>query len=267
MIEKKHTVSRLPVYILIDTSGSMAGLPIEQVVSHLRLLVDCLFCTPTTFDTVSLCLVTFGSTAKIELPLSSLDTFIVPSHLDASGATSLGEALRLLCRTRAADLNRKSATSSGDWRPMVFLLSDGEPTDDFDAGLAEFKRQRWGVRIACALNNASEDNLRRFLDNVGAAPDTPDETANLVRISTSDAMQMQAFTKWVVEVINTVSYSQDPDGMAGQALPPLAPGVRVEKASVPTQRRCTIGWWRGCCWACLLGSSVVWLVLHILSRP
>ena len=214
---------RLPVYFLVDTSGSMSGDPINQVTSQLNVVIDGLRTNPQALETAHICLITFGANAQVDVPLTSLENFNLPAHLDAAGSTSLGEALRLLCRTRAADLNRKSATSSGDWRPMVFLLSDGEPTDDFDAGLAEFKRQRWGVRIACAVNNASEDNLRRFLDNVGAARGTPDETGNLVHISTSDTMQMQAFFKWVSDSISAVSNSQDPDGMAGTT-PPASTG-------------------------------------------
>jgi uncharacterized protein YegL len=216
---------RLPVYFLVDTSGSMQGDPINQVASQLGVVIDGLRANPQALETAHLCLITFGSSAKVEVPLTSLETFNIPTHLDASGSTAMGEALQLICRTRASDLNRKTASSSGDWRPMVFLMTDGIPTDDFDAGLAEFKRQRWGVRVACAVNGAEEDNLRKFLDNSGATRGTPDETSNLVHISTTDSMQMQAFFKWVSDSISAASNSQDPDGMAGGAPPSTGGGT------------------------------------------
>jgi hypothetical protein len=60
---------RLPVYLLVDTSGSMAGDPIKQVISQLRVMIEGLRNNPYALETAHLCLITFGSTAKVEVPL------------------------------------------------------------------------------------------------------------------------------------------------------------------------------------------------------
>jgi len=212
---------RLPIYFLVDTSGSMSGDPINQVRTQLSSIIDGLRADPQALETAHLCLITFGATAKVEVPLTSLESFNVPAILDAAGSTAMGEALELLVRTRKADLVPKTGSTAGDWRPMVFLLSDGVPTDDFEAGVRDFKKLRWGVRVACAVNNADESTLNRFLDATDASPGYPDEAGtNLVHVSTADPMRMQAFFKWVSASIAAVSNSANPDDMAGGAPPP-----------------------------------------------
>ena len=212
---------RLPIYFLVDTSGSMSGDPINQVRTQLSSIIDGLRADPQALETAHLCLITFGATAKVDVPLTSLESFNVPAILDAAGSTAKGEALELLTRTRKADLVPKTGTTAGDWRPMVFLLSDGVPTDDFDAGIREFKKLRWGVRVACAVNQADESTLNRFLDASDAPAGYPDESGtNLVHVSTADPMRMQAFFKWVSASIAAVSNSANPDEMAGGAPPP-----------------------------------------------
>jgi uncharacterized protein YegL len=212
---------RLPIYFLVDTSGSMSGDPINQVRTQLSSIIDGLRADPQALETAHLCLISFGATAKVEVPLTSLEHFNVPAVLDAAGSTSMGEALELLVRTRKADLVPKTGTTAGDWRPMVFLLSAGVPTDDFDTGVREFKKLRWGVRVACAVNGADESTLNRFLDASDAPAGYPDEAGtNLVHVSTADPMRMQAFFKWVSASIAAVSGSANPDDMAGGAPPP-----------------------------------------------
>jgi uncharacterized protein YegL len=212
---------RLPIYFLVDTSGSMNGDPINQVRTQLSSIIDGLRADPQALETAHLCLISFGAAAKVEVPLTSLESFNVPAVLDAAGSTAMGEALELLVRTRKTDLVPKTGTTAGDWRPMVFLLSDGVPTDDFDAGIREFKKLRWGVRVACAVNNADESTLNRFLDASDAPAGYPDESGtNLVHVSTADPMRMQAFFKWVSASIAAVSGSANPDDMAGSAPPP-----------------------------------------------
>jgi hypothetical protein len=77
------------------------------------------------------------------------------------------------------------------------------------------------VRVACAVNNADESTLNRFLDATDASPGYPDEAGtNLVHVSTADPMRMQAFFKWVSASIAAVSNSANPDDMAGGAPPP-----------------------------------------------
>jgi uncharacterized protein YegL len=56
---------RLPIYILLDTSGSMRGEPIEAVKTGLRALLSSLSRDPYALETVYLSIITFDREAKI----------------------------------------------------------------------------------------------------------------------------------------------------------------------------------------------------------
>ena len=85
---------RLPVYLLIDTSGSMRGEPIESVNVGLRAMQTSLRQNPYAIETVHLSITTFDSEVKDVLPLTPLEDAMVPEIVcPKSGATLLGEAL------------------------------------------------------------------------------------------------------------------------------------------------------------------------------
>ena len=84
---------KLPVYLLLDTSGSMAGEPIEAVKNGVQLLVSTLRQDPHALETAYLSIIGFGSDASVLVPLSELAAF-QPPPLAASGTTSMGQALK-----------------------------------------------------------------------------------------------------------------------------------------------------------------------------
>ena len=66
---------RLPVYLLLDTSGSMSGEPIEQVKNGLQMLVASLRQDPYALETAWLSVITFSSGANVAVPLTELTAF------------------------------------------------------------------------------------------------------------------------------------------------------------------------------------------------
>lgn len=86
---------RLPVYLLVDTSGSMMGEAIEAVRNGLQMLVSALRQDPYALETAYLSVITFDSHAKQVTPLTELMSFQMPD-IQASGVTAMGEALTLL---------------------------------------------------------------------------------------------------------------------------------------------------------------------------
>ena len=86
---------RLPVYLVLDTSGSMTGEPIEAVKNGVQMLVSALRQDPYALETAYLSVITFDSTARQAVPLTELSMF-QPPKLEASGVTALGDALKLL---------------------------------------------------------------------------------------------------------------------------------------------------------------------------
>ena len=120
---------KLPVYLLLDTSGSMYGEPIEAVKNGVQVLVSTLRSDPYALETAYLSIITFNNTAQQVTPLTELANFQQP-NIDASGCTALGEALSLLANKVDQEVTKTTTDVKGDWKPLVFIMTDGVPTDD-----------------------------------------------------------------------------------------------------------------------------------------
>ena len=209
---------RLPVYLLVDVSGSMHGEPIESVKNGLQMLVAALRKDPQALETAYLSVITFGSSAQQIVPLTELSTFQLP-EIKAGGCTVLGEALKLVCECRDNEVTKTTATRKGDWRPMVFILTDGIPTDDPTEGISEFRARKWGASVCCAAGPGADKNL---LDKI-----TPE---CVVELATADQATLSAFFKWVTESIVSTSKSINESGTSSDSmdqLPPPPPEVQI----------------------------------------
>ncbi len=209
---------RLPVYLLVDVSGSMSGEPIESVKNGLQMLVSALRKDPQALETAYLSVITFGSDAKQIVPLTELAAFQVP-EISAGGCTVLGEALDLVCECAKREVTKTTAEVKGDWRPMMFLMTDGVPTDDPKSGIAKFRSMKWGASVSCAAGCGADT---RLLDQI-----TPE---CVVALDTADSASIAAFFRWVSSSVSTSSKSvnetnKEVEGL--DQLPPPPPEVKV----------------------------------------
>jgi uncharacterized protein YegL len=208
---------RLPVYLLLDTSGSMSGEPIEAVKNGVQLLVSTLRQDPYALETAYLSVLTFDSSARQAVPLTELVSFQPPA-LKASGTTALGEVLALLADCIEREVARTTAETKGDWKPLVFIMTDGSPTDDWRQGLDRLKQARVGILVACAAGQGADSDILKQI------------TETVVRLDTADASTIAAFFKWVSASVATGSQKVDQgqkevDGLAD--LPPPPPEVNL----------------------------------------
>jgi uncharacterized protein YegL len=201
---------RLPVYLLLDTSGSMYGEPIEAVRNGVQVLVSTLRQDPYALETAYLSIITFDSSAKQVTPLTELSTFQEPT-IEANGCTALGEALSLLASCVDREVTKTTAEVKGDWKPLVFIMTDGVPTDDLTKGLEEFRKRKFGTVVACAAGSGADTNTLRQI------------TENVVALDTADSGTIRAFFKWVSASISTGSMKVEETGSEVGSLSELPP--------------------------------------------
>jgi uncharacterized protein YegL len=189
---------RMLVYLLLDVSGSMDGTPIQAVREGVAFLNRELRGTPEAVEMVHLCVIVFNNSAHIVTPLSPLTKFTPPS-LSASGGTNMAAALDLVEREINNTYRPNTGEVRGDYKPAIFLLTDGEP-NDVEAAVRSAERLK---------NRPSGHTLGTFLA-LGCGPHV--NAAVLHRIAKNVALMenmssenIQAFFKWVTASLSTSS--------------------------------------------------------------
>ncbi len=207
---------RLPVYILADVSGSMQGTPIESVKSGIRQLHRDLMGDPQAIESAYLSVLTFSSSAQQVVPLTEVAMFN-PPDLVASGNTNFGDGLRLLIECFDRELVRTTPEVKGDWRPLVFILSDGAPTDtDWPTYAQQLRDRKPANIIAVACGDQADVSVLKQV------------TESVIQMQDMSPDAFRAFFKFVSASVKQTSAKVGAiaDG-AGITLPPPPPGITI----------------------------------------
>jgi uncharacterized protein YegL len=189
---------RLPIYFLIDVSESMVGEPIQLVEEGLATIIKALKEDPYALETVHVSVIVFAGQAKTLIPLQEVIAFYPPKFPIGSG-TSLGNGLGHLMFELRRTVVRTTADYKGDYKPIVFLFTDGVPTDDTSAVVKEWK-QAWGGKanlVAISFGKDTDLHLLREL------------TEDAYLFKNTSPQQYKDFFKWVTASIRASSVSVD----------------------------------------------------------
>lgn len=189
---KLSSMRRLPVYLLLDTSGSMNGEPIEAVKNGVQIMINSLRQNPQAIETAFISIITFDSSAKQVVPLTDLASFQVVD-IKASGTTALGEALQLVSNCIDREVAKTTMEQKGDWKPLVFIMTDGIPTDNWQSGLAAFKQRKVAYTVACAAGSGADTAVLKQI------------TENVLSLDTADSQSIARFFTWVTASIGVTS--------------------------------------------------------------
>lgn len=201
---------RLPVYLLLDTSGSMSGEPIEAVKNGVQVMISSLRQNPQAIETAFLSVITFDSVANQIIPLTDLGSFQMVD-IRATGTTALGEALKLVSNCIDNEVAKTTSETKGDWKPLVFIMTDGIPTDDWQKGLAEFQKRKTAFTVACAAGSGADTNILKQI------------TDNVVSLDTADSQSIGKFFAWVTASIGVSSTKVEDSGKEVSGLNELPP--------------------------------------------
>ena len=155
---------RLPCVLILDTSYSMNGKPIEELSAGLDLFAEILRSDDDASQKVQVLVVRCGGTAEIISDWCDAERFEPPA-VRAEGGTPLGEAVELASREIEKQKNAYRNAGISYLKPWLFIISDGAPTDDWESEADELVRKekegKW-TTFPIAVDGANIDTLGRF---------------------------------------------------------------------------------------------------------
>lgn len=192
MIKRLEIPRRIgPVILLTDTSFSVSGKPLHAINNGIK-------------NTLGLLSSMNKENADVEIRIAVLEfntdvkwvtgrqltdpSSIEWKDLTANGCTSMGKAFKEL--NQVLSVNRGIMNhATGSVSPVIFLLSDGDPTDAYKEALDELKENNWykvAARAAIGYGNSNDDVLREFTQNAETVlhTDSPEELKRLIQFVT-----------------------------------------------------------------------------------
>ena len=207
---------RLPVYFLLDTSGSMNGEPIQALNNALSGMINTLRCDAQALDSLWIGIITFDREVKEVVSLTELVNFQLPEIIcPQSGPTHTGKGLEVLYQKANVEVRKGTSTQKGDWRPLLFIFTDGKPSDVqlYREMIPKIKSLNLGAVVGCAAGHLADDKMLKEL------------TDTVVHLDTADSSTLKQFFKWVSDTIEQGNKSMGT--VESVSLPPVPSEIIV----------------------------------------
>lgn len=187
---------RLPIFFVLDCSESMIGENLKKMNDGLHMIVSDLRKDPHALETAWVSVIAFAGVARTIVPLHDIASFY-PPQLPVGSGTSLGAALRELSVQIDSQVRKTTVESKGDWKPVIYLLTDGRPTDDVSGEI-----KRWKALYANKVNV--------FAIGLGLTADLSvlrQLTENALLFTENQAGDFTRFIQWITASVTAHSRS------------------------------------------------------------
>lgn len=231
---------KMTLFFVIDTSGSMIGSKIGSVNDAIENVLPMIgeISDENPDAEINVAALEFSTSTHwlYDEPKDAKE--FIWQQVEANGLTSLGEACEELNKKMSRNGGFMSSPS-GCFAPAVILLSDGGPTDNFEAGLKSLQGNSWfknAIKIAIAIgDDADKDVLKQFTNSLEAVITVHNIEAlkKMIRIiaitssqigskssSATDATKQEQVVKEVTEAVKDVQGAEtaaDPAPAAGDS--------------------------------------------------
>jgi uncharacterized protein YegL len=157
--------TRCACMLVLDTSSSMAGTPIAELNAGLKAFVEAVREDEIASYALDLGVITAGSTVREVLPFTTADAIANFDTLHADGLTPLGQAVQLALNRLEARKREYKANGVAYYQPWLVIISDGAPTDAWQAAAAQARQlseQRRLVVMSVGVQGANLGILAQF---------------------------------------------------------------------------------------------------------
>lgn len=180
--EKRESVpcKTMVLFFIVDTSGSMSGTRIGAVNSAIEQTLEKLRdMNENNADAeIEVAFLEFSNGAQWLTPTGPMKVGnYYWSDLEADGLTYMGEAFKML-NEKLSKTSGFMKRASGSHAPVLFLMSDGEPNDDYKTHLAKLQQNAWfkvSIKVALAIGDDANDHvLQEFTGSKESVVRVPD---------------------------------------------------------------------------------------------